>query len=125
MAISKVKRGKVWAKSDGICWYCGCKLDPDNWHIDHMIPKAKRTRPPRDWRLAAKWKPDPNRGTDALRNLFPSCPNCNQTKTDLSLHDFKLRSGLRFFWFEKEGKQCYPNASTVLASKEDAANHED
>lgn len=86
MAISKVKRGKVWDKSGGKCWYCGCDLNPSDWHIDHMKPK-KKMYPPVDWRIP--YAPDPNRGTDALSNLFPSCPDCNIQKSDMSLDDFR------------------------------------
>ena len=56
-------RPLVWRKSDGRCWYCGHKLDPWGFHIDHLEPRSKG-------------------GSDKLDNLFPSCPSCNLSKKD-------------------------------------------
>lgn len=28
----------VWERDEGICGCCGQPADPDNWHLDHVIP---------------------------------------------------------------------------------------
>lgn len=47
----------------GLCWWCGCKLDPDNYHVDHRIPLARG-------------------GTNWPNNICASCPKCNMSKND-------------------------------------------
>lgn len=57
----------VWAKSDGRCWYCGCRVTigavnvPDRMRIDHLHSQA-------------------NGGVDDLSNLVPACLSCNSGK---------------------------------------------
>jgi hypothetical protein len=61
----------VWRKSDGRCWYCGCKLDPWKFHIDHFEPRSKG-------------------GSDKLENLVPTCPNCNIVKNDRPIWKWRI-----------------------------------
>lgn len=65
------KREKIFNLTDGKCIYCGCDLDIDNFHIDHLIPKS-------------------NGGKDK-GNMFPACPDCNLSKGDLSIEDFRQK----------------------------------
>ena len=67
--MDKSKREKVWDKTGGYCYYCGKKLDPNNWEIDHKIPKSRG-------------------GTDALDNLVPCCPECNDEKGDMTDREY-------------------------------------
>lgn len=35
-----MNRQLIYQSTGGRCFYCGCLLDEDNFHIDHVIPKA-------------------------------------------------------------------------------------
>lgn len=59
--ITRSKREATWRKSDGHCWYCGTRLDPFNFHVDHFIPLCKG-------------------GGHEIENLVPSCKTCNMKK---------------------------------------------
>ena len=74
--MAEKNRLKVFKMLDGKCFYCGCKLDFDNYHIDHFIPKAM------------------NGGYES--NLVPSCPECNLCKSDLTIEQFreKIANGI-------------------------------
>jgi 5-methylcytosine-specific restriction endonuclease McrA len=47
----------------GKCWWCGKKLDPNNYTIDHRIAISRG-------------------GSNAANNICISCPHCNFTKND-------------------------------------------
>lgn len=64
-----MNRLKVFKMMDGKCAYCGCELDFENFHIDHIVPKIK--------------------GGKDHKNVFPSCPDCNLYKGDLELEQFR------------------------------------
>lgn len=60
------KRVRVWQKTGGYCFHCGCELDFcgfDAFQMDHFIPKSKG-------------------GSNAIENLNPSCPPCNSSRKD-------------------------------------------
>lgn len=68
--FSARKRGRIFAKTDGHCGYCGVKLDPFvDWHADHMTPR----------RL----------GSGGEDNLVPSCPSCNSRKQSKDIEEFR------------------------------------
>lgn len=72
-----LKRKKVYDKSGGICWYCGCRLQK-GWHIDHFEP--------------VKRNPDgtmTNAENDNFENLVPSCPPCNIMKSSMDIETFR------------------------------------
>lgn len=54
-------RRKVFDMFGGKCAYCGCDLDENSFHIDHIVP------------VKAGGKKDND-------NVFPSCPDCNNFK---------------------------------------------
>lgn len=66
----------VYAKTNGLCWYCGYEVsDKPESHfsranIDHVVPVSKG-------------------GTDDLTNLVPSCFQCNITKGTQTLEEFR------------------------------------
>jgi len=64
------KREKVFNKTNGRCYYCGEKLDFDNFHIDHIIPKSKISN-------------------STIANYAPACCICNMSKGNLSIQEFK------------------------------------
>jgi len=54
-------RNMVWDRDYGRCYLCGCRVNPSDWHLEHMIPKTLG-------------------GTDDARNLAVACPGCNLQK---------------------------------------------
>jgi 5-methylcytosine-specific restriction endonuclease McrA len=69
----------IFDKNDGYCWHCGKRLSWKNygrlgrkgaWEVDHSHPLSKG-------------------GTDYLRNLVPSCIECNRSKGNLRTREFE------------------------------------
>ena len=67
------KREKIFNITNGKCIYCGCNLDFNTFHMDHVFPKS-------------------NGGKDA-NNLAPACPDCNMFKGNLSIEEFRDKIG--------------------------------
>lgn len=57
------RRLRIFEKTGGRCWHCGCVLGFD-WHADHLMPRA-------------------HGGGNELANMAPSCPGCNLAKADM------------------------------------------
>lgn len=76
-------RDTVWAKSNGICWYCGEMLKPfSTFTIDHVTPVAAG-------------------GSNHIDNLVPCCSRCNSKKRDRHVEVFRLMYfPSRRFWCE-------------------------
>lgn len=70
--ISKGTILQVLRISDFKCVYCGCDIEPDDWHLDHYHPKAAG-------------------GVNVIENLAPSCSVCNQMKGALDGINFLKR----------------------------------
>lgn len=67
--MAERNRKRVFDITNGRCFYCGCELDIDNFHIDHFIAKSD--------------------GGKGKENLVPSCPECNICKSDLTIEEFR------------------------------------
>lgn len=67
-----MNREKVFKKFKGKCAYCGCSIDINNFHIEHIIPKK-------------------NGGTDKFDNLLPACCDCNLSKGSLDIESFRKK----------------------------------
>lgn len=65
------KRQNVFEMTHGRCFYCGCKLDAGNFHMDHFKAKVN--------------------GGKQKNNLVPSCPDCNIAKGDLDIEQFRVK----------------------------------
>lgn len=63
------RRQNIFDMTGGRCFYCGCKLDFNNFHIDHFTAKK--------------------RGGKQKDNLVPSCPDCNLSKGDMTVEEFR------------------------------------
>lgn len=74
------KRLNVFEKTNGRCAYCGCILDYNTFHIDHIIPKSKSQ----------------NNSSD-INNLMPACQDCNLIKSNLNLEEFRKDIENMFF----------------------------
>lgn len=66
------KRQKIYNKTRGRCGYCGVKLEPDNFQVDHIFPLARG-------------------GTNLEHNLIASCHMCNKYKSTFTVVEFKKR----------------------------------
>ena len=81
------RRRKIWDKTNGKCWYCGCDLSEKGWHVDHVEPVIRVTD------IAKKasdcpdhaWKPERERDD----NKVPACSRCNLYKSTYSVEDFR------------------------------------
>ncbi len=83
-------RTRVLAKGNGRCWYCGWALDPEDFDVEHIVPRAKG-------------------GGDDLVNLAPSCGLCNAHKGTALLEEFRAKvqrlsgnDGRHLFFFERD-----------------------
>ena len=76
--MKKKKRQKIYEKSNGHCWYCGCDISSRKWHVDHFDP------------IFRGWKDKPDRaGEDTFNNLVPACVECNLFKKTFSVEQFR------------------------------------
>lgn len=62
--FSKEERIEIRKKCAGKCACCGCKLNKDNFTVDHVIPLSRG-------------------GTNDFDNLLPLCNKCNGNKADM------------------------------------------
>ena len=65
------KRKEIFNRTNGRCFYCGCYLDFDDFHVDHYIPKAL--------------------GGKGGGNLVPSCVDCNLSKAELTVEEWRKK----------------------------------
>lgn len=105
-SISPPKKNlRAWTRTGGRCWYCGCQLDPDNFHMDHVVSR----------KLGGRSTPD---------NLVPACPTCNVGKGGRSVEEFRRtrtrqRDGIPYFnpdqlaWLADQGF-AFPDADCYL-----------
>ena len=54
------------------CFHCGCSLSPSTLTLDHIVPWAQG-------------------GSDAIKNLLPSCKHCNYWRDQHDLCDDALK----------------------------------
>ena len=66
----RFNRRMIFEKTNGHCSYCGCEIDFYNFHVDHIKPINKG-------------------GNSKIDNLFPSCCDCNLSKGDSDLEEFR------------------------------------
>jgi len=64
-------RKVVWEKTNGRCYYCGIRLTPFNFHVDHETPLSKG-------------------GSNEINNLLPACSVCNLEKKDRCGYEWLL-----------------------------------
>lgn len=62
-------RKRIYDMTGGRCFYCGCELDPEDFHIDHFKAKEK--------------------GGKDSGNRVPSCQDCNLCKSNLDIEEFR------------------------------------
>lgn len=65
------KRNDVFNITNGKCYYCGCQLEFDSFHMDHILPKSQ--------------------GGKNKNNLVPTCVDCNLSKGNLDIEEFRAK----------------------------------
>ena len=65
-----------WEKTNGICFYCGIKLDPGTFTLDHFIPRSSG-------------------GSNTTENLVPCCKSCNSVKGTGDIDRLRFNLGRR------------------------------
>lgn len=80
-------RERIWGKTDGFCFYCGCRLKRDrelygkspthNKRMceEHMIPRTRG-------------------GDNAESNIVPSCYQCNSRKGTRTAEEYRVRRSM-------------------------------
>ena len=79
MQLSKTKKLKVYAKTNGKCFYCGINLNDLNRTIDHILARD-------------------NGGREEIDNLVPCCRSCNSSKHSKYIEEYR-----RWFARKKQG----------------------
>ena len=77
--ISRTRRREIFRMFGGRCAYCGCKLNPEYFHIDHIVARVC--------------------GGKNYNNLFPSCPECNHYKGSSSVEEFRVKISNLYYTF--------------------------
>ena len=60
-SLSSAARRRIFDRDEGLCVHCGCALEYDDFHVDHLLSIARG-------------------GSDDEANLAASCPPCNLAK---------------------------------------------
>ena len=67
---NRTEQRRIFLKYGGHCAYCGCQLDPFDWHIDHVLPRKCG-------------------GSHDSKNLVAACVPCNTRKGDMTMDEFR------------------------------------
>ena len=70
--LARFSRKNVWVRDEGKCQYCGIHVSPDNYTLDHVVPKTRG-------------------GTTHWGNVVACCYSCNQKKGDKSVQQAGMR----------------------------------
>lgn len=75
------KQRKVWAKTDGHCWYCGSQL---------VVPRIVFGKQPQhNWFTLDHIHPRHHGGSGDISNLLPACRSCNSAKGKKGLEEYR------------------------------------
>lgn len=87
--FSKEKREIVFKKFNGRCAYCGCVLDKNKFHIDHIEAKYRGSTNEELLRYKKQ------KGLDLIDNLNPSCISCNCSKSTFTIDKWRVELSLK------------------------------
>src|SRR5215471_6496069 len=103
MSVRRIKRQYVWAKSGGLCWYCGAQLysraEADTEVKKEFIFTADHLHP-------RKY------GGRGRANKVPACKYCNSHKSSRSVEEF--RQWLQALLFDQATHARAPGGKYVL-----------
>lgn len=83
-----IDRQKIYDKTEGKCYYCGCDL-PKRWHKDHFWPQRKSHWLQSKPMMEGVPAPEDLEDIDDARNLVPACPRCNIRKSSFDVEQFR------------------------------------
>ena len=69
--VDPVSRAVVFERDRGICHLCGKRVDPKDWHLDHIVPLSQG-------------------GEHRYKNVAVSHPTCNMRKHNKIRGQFRL-----------------------------------
>lgn len=72
--VERIYRAKVWERDGGRCHICGRKADPNNWHLEHLVPLVLG-------------------GEHSYRNVAVAHPACNLRKGRSGPAQLRLQGG--------------------------------
>ena len=87
----KYSRDEILKKTNGHCAYCGIYLN-NKFQVDHIIPKRLVHFLKGDGYMVPRFLKHLLGNTSNIEhidNLLPSCPQCNNFKSHLSLEEFR------------------------------------
>lgn len=89
MSPAKIRQ-QLFSKYGGKCAYCGCDLEK-GWHADHLNPinRVKTRRYDRDQDKFITKIITRNPENDRFENMVPSCPPCNNYKSNFTVEQFR------------------------------------
>ena len=80
LSVRRIKRQYVWAKSGGLCWYCGAQLY-SRAEADTEVKK--------DFIFTADHLHPRKYGGRGRANKVPACKYCNSRKSSRSVEEFR------------------------------------
>lgn len=94
-----VTREEVWRQAGGLCGVCGKPCDPNDWHVDHVLPLSKG-------------------GPHELHNLAPAHPHCNLRKGArvVRIPDGPERTGIILAMLARRRLACLPGPRRIPAA---------
>lgn len=83
-SLTKLKREIIFDKFNGHCAYCGCVIEYNKFHVDHIIPLRRGYK-----------RGEVEKGTSHIDNLFPACVSCNTSKSDFKIETWRKELELK------------------------------
>jgi len=85
----KELRIKVWKKYKGKCAYCGEKITANDMHVDHIVPLHRGSSREELAEMGVV------KGGYGFKNLNPSCPTCNMSKSTFTVDNWRRELHLK------------------------------
>ena len=77
--VERVHRSVVFERCGGACHMCGAMVDPDNWHLDHVLPLVRG-------------------GEHSYANTAVACPSCNMQRGPKTMDEWRASLPERASW---------------------------
>ena len=77
--ITESHRKLTFQKFNAKCAYCGCDINYQDFHVDHIVPKNRGYNNEQLSLLGLE------KGKNIIENYNPSCKQCNSSKSNLSI----------------------------------------
>lgn len=77
--VERVHRSVVFKRCGGACHMCGAMVDPDRWHLDHVLPLVRG-------------------GEHSYANTAVACPSCNLQRGSKTMDEWRATLSERARW---------------------------